>query len=65
MQSSAYGRAWGAVMALGQGPTSGRSTLPVLLGEGRRLFEHLRADHIELELTRIVDTPGVPTSVTG
>jgi dihydrofolate reductase len=33
--------------------------VPVLLGEGRRLFEHLGADHIELEPIRIVDGPGV------
>ena len=33
--------------------------VPVLLGEGRRLFEHLGADHIELELTRVIDTRGV------
>ena len=33
--------------------------VPVLLDQGRRLFDHLRADHIELELTRIVDAPGV------
>jgi dihydrofolate reductase len=33
--------------------------VPVLLGEGRRLFEHLGADHIELELTRVLDAPGV------
>ncbi len=33
--------------------------VPVLLGQGRRLFDHLSADHIELELTRIVDPPGV------
>jgi dihydrofolate reductase len=33
--------------------------IPVLLGEGRRLFEHLGADHIDLELTRILDVPGV------
>ena len=33
--------------------------VPVLLGEGRRLFEHLGTDHIELELTRVVDAPGV------
>jgi dihydrofolate reductase len=26
--------------------------VPVLLGRGRRLFDHLPADHIELELTR-------------
>ena len=33
--------------------------IPVLLGEGRRLFEHLGAEHIELELTRVVEAPGV------
>jgi len=33
--------------------------IPVLLGEGRRLFEHLGADHVELELTRVVNAPGV------
>ena len=33
--------------------------VPVLLGQGRRLFDHLRADHIVLELSRIVDAPGV------
>ena len=33
--------------------------IPVLFGEGRRLFEHLGADQVELELTRIVDGPGV------
>lgn len=33
--------------------------IPVLLGEGRRLFEHLGADHIELEPVRVIDTPGV------
>ena len=32
--------------------------IPVLLGQGRRLFEHLAADHVELELTRIVDGRG-------
>ena len=33
--------------------------VPVLLGAGRPLFEHLGADHVELELTRVVDAPGV------
>ena len=33
--------------------------VPVLLGRGRPLFDHLRADHIELQLTRVVDAPGV------
>ncbi len=33
--------------------------IPVLLGEGRRLFEHLGADHIELEQTRVVEGAGV------
>jgi len=33
--------------------------IPVLLGEGRRLFEHLGADQIELEPVRVLDGPGV------
>jgi dihydrofolate reductase len=33
--------------------------VPVLLGEGRRLFEHLGADHIELDPIRVLDGPGV------
>ena len=33
--------------------------VPVLLGQGRRLFDHLGAAHIELELMRVVDAPGV------
>lgn len=33
--------------------------VPVLLGQGRRLFDHLSADHIELEVSRMVDAPGI------
>jgi len=33
--------------------------VPVLLGQGRRLFEDLPPDHIELELVRALDGPGV------
>jgi len=33
--------------------------IPVLLGEGRPLFAGLGAEHIALELTRVVDAPGV------
>jgi dihydrofolate reductase len=33
--------------------------IAVLLGEGRRLFEQLGPEHVELELTRVVDAPGV------
>jgi dihydrofolate reductase len=33
--------------------------IPVLLGQGRRLFDHLGPHHIELELARLVDAPGV------
>jgi dihydrofolate reductase len=33
--------------------------VPVLLGQGRRLFDALGPEHIELELTRIIDAPGV------
>lgn len=32
--------------------------IPVLFGQGRRLFDQLAADQLELELTRIVDGPG-------
>jgi hypothetical protein len=31
----------------------------VLLGKGRRLFEDMPPDHIELELLRALDGPGV------
>ena len=33
--------------------------MPVLLGQGRRLFEDMPPDHIELELLRSLDGPGV------
>ena len=33
--------------------------VPVLLGQGRRLFENLSPDHIELERTRILEGEGV------
>jgi dihydrofolate reductase len=33
--------------------------IPVLLGQGRRLFEDMPPDHIELELFRALDGPGV------
>jgi dihydrofolate reductase len=33
--------------------------VPVLLGEGRRLFEHLGADHIELEPIRVLEGTGI------
>jgi len=33
--------------------------VPVLLGEGRRLFEHLRPDQVELEPIRVVEGEGV------
>ena len=31
--------------------------IPVLLGDGVRLFEHLTSQHIELKRTRTIDTP--------
>ena len=31
--------------------------LPVLLGQGRRLFDHLAAEHVELELVRRLEPP--------
>jgi len=33
--------------------------VPVLFGSGVRLFDHLGADHIELDLIKVVDAPGV------
>ena len=33
--------------------------IPVLLGDGRRLFDGLGPDHIELDLARVIDAPGV------
>ena len=33
--------------------------VPVLLGAGIRLFEHLGNGPIELERTRVIDAPGV------
>jgi dihydrofolate reductase len=33
--------------------------IPVLLGQGRRLFDNLPSEHIELELVRALDGPGV------
>ncbi len=34
--------------------------VPVLLGQGRRLFEHLPAEHVELDLVRRLAAPEVP-----
>jgi len=33
--------------------------VPVLLGNGIRLFDHLGTEPIELESTRVIDAPGV------
>ena len=33
--------------------------VPVLLGQGRRLFDHLPAEHVELDLVRRLTTPDV------
>jgi len=33
--------------------------IPVLFGGGRRLFEHLGAERIELAVIRVLDGPGV------
>lgn len=33
--------------------------VPILLGYGIRLFEHLAPDHVALETIRVVDAPGV------
>ena len=40
--------------------------IPVLLGQGRRLFDHLAAEHIELKRTRILEgEDGVPHALLG
>jgi dihydrofolate reductase len=33
--------------------------VPVLLGQGRRLFDNLPAEHIELDLVRVLTTPDI------
>jgi dihydrofolate reductase len=33
--------------------------VPVLLGDGVRLFEHVGKEHIELESTRVIESPGI------
>jgi dihydrofolate reductase len=33
--------------------------VPVLFGQGRRLFDHLAAEQVELEPIRVIDAPGV------
>jgi dihydrofolate reductase len=33
--------------------------VPILLGDGRRLFDQMGTDHIELESTRVIVSPGV------
>jgi dihydrofolate reductase len=32
--------------------------VPVLLGDGIRLFERMGPEHVELECTRVIDPPG-------
>ena len=50
-----------AQLALGAGALDELEVhqVPVLLGTGRRLFDALGPEHIELELTRVIDAPGV------
>ena len=33
--------------------------VPVLIGNGIRLFDHLGTEQIELESTRVIESPGV------
>ncbi|HET9496362.1 MAG TPA: dihydrofolate reductase family protein [Chloroflexia bacterium] len=33
--------------------------VPILLGDGRRLFEHIDPGQVELQPTRVIDSPGV------
>jgi hypothetical protein len=40
-------------------PDDGIHLIPVLLGEGRRLFNDLGSEHTELELVRTLEAPGL------
>jgi len=33
--------------------------IPVLFGQGTRLFDHLNGEHVELEQMRVIESPGV------
>jgi dihydrofolate reductase len=46
-----------ALLAVGELDELSLHVVPVLLGRGRRLFDGLPADHVELELVRRLDTP--------
>jgi dihydrofolate reductase len=46
-----------ALLAAGQLDELQPHVVPVLLGQGRRLFDQLPADVVELELVRHVDDP--------
>jgi dihydrofolate reductase len=48
-----------ALLRVGQLDELELHVLPVLLGQGRRLFDNLPPDHIELELVRQLTTPEV------
>jgi dihydrofolate reductase len=48
-----------ALLAVGQLDELELHVVPVLLGRGRRLFDNLPADHVELDLLRVLTTPDV------
>ena len=47
-----------ALLRIGELDEMELHVVPVLLGRGRRLFDHLPAGHVELELVRRRETPG-------
>ena len=48
-----------ALLRAGQLDEMELHVVPVLLGQGRRLFDHLPAEHVELDLVRQLTTPDV------
>jgi dihydrofolate reductase len=48
-----------ALLAAGELDELELHVVPVLLGQGRRLFDHLSAEHVALELDRCLTTPDV------
>jgi dihydrofolate reductase len=58
-RDGARGRAAQALLRAGQLDELELHVVPVLLGQGRRLFDNLPAEHIELNLVRRLTTPEV------
>ncbi|GAA1242663.1 dihydrofolate reductase family protein [Prauserella halophila] len=48
-----------ALLDAGELDETSLQIMPVLLGQGRRLFDDLSTEHVELELTRTLDSPAM------